>query len=534
MTERLDDRVRALADAVELAEGRIDDEIVGSARAIVAKAGQRLGLGLELTVVALAGPTGAGKSSLFNALAGDEIAEVGRRRPTTGVARAAVWGDGAEALLDWLRVARRHRIDDGADGLVLLDLPDFDSVERDHRVEVDRLVGLVDLVVWVVDPQKYADALWHERYLRELTAYAGVMAVALNQADLLSPDELAACARDLRRLLANEGVAEVPVVVTSARGEHGVRELRELLERRVADRTASTERLAADVDEAVAEFRAVVGGGDSPGVQKRDRRVLVVALADAAGVGTVVRAVETAHRRRGALRAGWPFVRWVKRLRPDPLRRLRLPETPQPSVRTSLPGPTAVQRARVDTAVRTLADNASAGLPAPWPVLVRDAATRAEERVADRLDRAVAAADLRTRPPRWWRLAGALQRLLACAAIVGGLWLLALFALDYLRLDFELFEPEVRGVPLPTALLLGGMLAGIALAFLARLVNGLGARRRARAVERDLDRLVAVVANDLVVEPVEAELGAQRRLADALHRAGSRRVPHRFHSSLTP
>ncbi|HZB22870.1 MAG TPA: GTPase [Gaiellaceae bacterium] len=520
----LDDRVRALADTVELAEERLDEDAVAGARAVVAKAGARLGFGLELTVAALAGPTGAGKSSLFNALAGEELAEVGRRRPTTGTARAAIWGDGADPLLDWLDVSRRHRVPSGGlDDFVLLDLPDFDSVERAHRLEVDRLVALVDVVVWVVDPQKYADAAWHEQYVRELAAYGDVMAVALNQADLLTERELDACVRDLRRLLKEDGVDGVTVVTTSARGDVGVRDLRDLLERRAAARTASAERLAVDVEEAVATLRALVGHGKPAGVQKRDRRLLVAALGDAAGVPTVVRAVDAAHRRRGSLRAGWPFVRWVKRLRPDPLRRLRLPETPQPSTRTSLPGPTAVQRARVDTAVRGVADNASAGLPHPWPALVREAATRNEDRVADRLDRAVASGDLRTRPPRWWSLAAFLQRALALVAVVGAVWLLALFALDYLRLDFDLFAPEVRDVPLPTALLLGGAVAGIVLALVARLINGFGARRRARAVQGELARQVDAVADELVVAPVEAELDAHRRLAEALGRAGSRR-----------
>ena len=169
VTTTLDSRLSALADAAELAAGRLDEEDVATARAAVAKAGARLGLGLEETVVALAGPTGAGKSSLFNELAGAELTAVGRRRPTTAAATGAVWGAGGDALLDWLEIPRRHRLpSDELDGLVLLDLPDFDSVERDHRLEVDRLVELVDLVVWVVDPQKYADAAWHDDYVRPL------------------------------------------------------------------------------------------------------------------------------------------------------------------------------------------------------------------------------------------------------------------------------------------------------------------------------------------------------------------------------
>ena len=140
----LDRRLTALADAVRVAEGRLDPEPVERARRVTDKAGTRLGLGIESTVVALAGPTGAGKSRLFNALSGDELAAVGRRRPTTSEGQAAVWGAGADALLDWLEIGRRHRLDaNGLEGLVLLDLPDFDSVEAAHRLEVDRIVELV-------------------------------------------------------------------------------------------------------------------------------------------------------------------------------------------------------------------------------------------------------------------------------------------------------------------------------------------------------------------------------------------------------
>ena len=213
MTASLDARLAALAEAVELADGRLDASAVTRAREVVERAGKRLGLGVESTVAALAGPTGAGKSSLFNALAGAELASVSRRRPTTAAAAAAVWGDVGDALLDWLEIPRRHRLDDPQlAGLVLLDLPDFDSIERGHRLEVDRLVGLVDVVVWVVDPQKYADGAWHERYLRRLEAYGDVMLVALNQSDLLSPDALNACEADLPRLLRDDGLPGVPVL----------------------------------------------------------------------------------------------------------------------------------------------------------------------------------------------------------------------------------------------------------------------------------------------------------------------------------
>ena len=514
---RLDRRLAALGTAVDLAEGRLDGEPVEAARAVVQRAGKRLGLGLEATVVALAGPTGAGKSSLFNALAEDELAATGRRRPTTSASSAAVWGQVGGDLLDWLEVPRRHHLGNGKlEGLVLLDLPDFDSVEIDHRLEVERVIELVDLLVWVVDPQKYADAALHERYLRQLTEYGKAMVVVINQADVLTPDALEACRRDLRRLLDEDGIADVPVLAVSARAGDGVPGLQKVLAERVARREAAIARLSADVQTAATALRGSCGDGSVGKLPRGDREQLLAALEVAAGVPTVTRAVAQAHRRRGALAAGWPFVRWLRRLRPDPLRRLRLGDRAQPDVRTSLPGPSPVQRSQVASSIRMVAAGIAGELPAPWPGLARSAATAREDELADRLDRAVAAADLHMTRPRWWTLAGLLQKLLAAAVLVGVLWLLALAVLGYLQLGEIVPTPELDGWAVPTLLLLGGTAAGILLALLFRFVNGAGARRRARAATRSLGRRIEEVAEELVVAPLEAELGAYEQFCAEL------------------
>ncbi len=97
-------RIEALQAAVEAARGRLDDEVVDAAQEIVDRAGGRLRLSADHTVVAIAGATGSGKSSTFNALTGLELSAVGVRRPTTSWATACVWGtDGAAGAA---RVAR--------------------------------------------------------------------------------------------------------------------------------------------------------------------------------------------------------------------------------------------------------------------------------------------------------------------------------------------------------------------------------------------------------------------------------------------
>src|SRR4051794_29091547 len=141
-------RVGGLDAAVLQARGRLDDQLVDDGQEVVDRASSRLRLSAEHTVIALAGATGSGKSSTFNALTGIELSSVGVRRPTTSWATACVWGrDGAEELLEWLGIPSRHQvtrdsiIDTGREdrrlnGTVLLDLPDHDSTEVSHHLEV--------------------------------------------------------------------------------------------------------------------------------------------------------------------------------------------------------------------------------------------------------------------------------------------------------------------------------------------------------------------------------------------------------------
>jgi GTPase Era involved in 16S rRNA processing len=526
-------RIDGLDGAAKAARGRLDDGLVDAASDVVDRAAGRLRLSATHTVVGIAGATGSGKSSTFNALTGLELSAVGVRRPTTSWATACVWGrEGADELLEWLGIAPRHQttrdsmLDSGRreqqaelDGVVLLDLPDHDSTEVAHHLEVDRLVALADLLVWVVDPQKYADATLHERYLRPLSRLAGSMLVVLNQSDRLGPDADAARG-DLERLLGTAGLGATPVLAVSARTGSGVPELRRMLEQRVERREAALERLASDVDGATAMLAEAAGEGRPSGLRRGDRDRLIATLGDAAGLPAVEAAALSAHRRRGALATGVPWVAWLGRLRPDPLRRLRLGDTPREEVRTSLPAPTSVQRSQVDAAIRILAGDAARGMPEPWPSLARRAATASEAELADRLDRAIAGAELRVTRPRWWTPVRWLQRALAAVAAAGLLWLAALAALGYLQLHDVVPTPEIAGIPAPTAMLAGGLLAGAIVALLARLANRAGARRRARRARRALDERVAAVADELVLEPLEAELGVPGQLRDALAVAG--------------
>ena len=529
-------RIAALEVATRSARGRLDDALVSDAEEVIERAAGRMRLSADHTVVAIAGATGSGKSSTFNQLTGLELSAVGVRRPTTSWATACVWGsDGAAELLEWLGIPPRHQttrdsmldtqkegLDKEMEGVVLLDLPDHDSTEVAHHLEVDRLVALADLMIWVLDPQKYADAAVHDRYLAPLASHAGVMVVVLNHIDTVPADRRQSMVDDVRRLLEADGLAEVPVFAISARLGDGVAELRAEIVKRVADKKSTRHRLEADLRGAAARLNEECGTGKPRSLARQRAQSLEDALADAAGVPTVVSAIERSTRMRAARATGWPMVSWVSRLRPDPLKRLHLDlgaagKQLSARSRTSVPEATPVQKARVDSEVRDLADDVSAGMSRPWADAVRRASMSHLPQVTDRLDLAIAETDLGvSRLPVWANLVRVLQWVLILTAVAGGVWTVAAIASGGLGSDGI---PDYAGVALPLLLLAGGVGLGIVLAMICRLLVGATARSRAAQADRRLREAVHEVAAELVVAPIEAELDAFRTVRNGLSTA---------------
>jgi GTP-binding protein EngB required for normal cell division len=532
----LGDRIEALGQASASARGRLDDGVVDDADATAARVATRLGLTAEHTVVALAGATGSGKSSTFNALAGVELAPVGVRRPTTSWATACVWGrEGADELLAYLGIAPRHQVmrdslldlgkeDKALQGVVLLDLPDHDSTEVSHHLEVDRLIELTDLMVWVLDPQKYADAAVHDRYLAPLASHKDVVLVVLNHIDEVPENRRQSMLDDVRRLVDADGLVGVPVLPTSARTGEGVDALRDEIARRVRAKKVTRARLEADLRGAASRLQEANGTSGHPELSQDRIAALEDAFADAAGVPTVVGAVESATRIRGRRATGWPVTAWLSRLRPDPLKRLHLDLGKDSSRftgrgRTSVPAATQVQRARVDAEVRAVADEVSAPLARPWAESVRRASVARLPDLGDRLDSALSATDLGVeRVPVWAGFVRVLQWLLLLVATAGLVWSAVLLADPWFGVDRP-STPDVGGFPIPVVLLVGGVVLGLVLALLCRFLVASTARSRARSADRRLRAAISGVAEEMVVRPVRAELAAYDSVRDGLARA---------------
>ncbi|WP_187366827.1 GTPase [Nocardioides dongxiaopingii] len=514
-------RIEGLEQAATAARGRLDDDVVDVASTTSARAAGRLRLSAQHTVVAIAGATGSGKSSTFNALTGLELSSTGVRRPTTSWATACVWGRaGAAELLEWLGIPPRHqtmrdsmldvgKADRDLEGVVLMDLPDHDSTEVSHHLEVDRLVLLADLLVWVLDPQKYADAAIHDRYLAPLRGHAGVMVVVLNHIDTIPADRRQSMVDDVRRLLDLDGLQSVPIYAVSARHDIGIDELRAEIASRVAAKKLTVGRIEADLRSAAEAMDAATGPAAPRELTAARVRELDDAVAEAAGVPVVVDAVERSTRQRARRATTWPVLAPFSRLGSDPAARLELDlgdaAGELSGAARSTPRATTVQRARLDAEVRALADDASDGLGAPWVAAVQGAATSRLPELGDRLDRDLGAADLGLgKLPGWVTAVRVLQWLLLLAAVAGAVWTGVLAVGGTLTDDANL----LAGVPLPVLLLVGGLVLGVLLAVLCRFRAATLARDRAGDADERLRDAVHAAVDELVATPVATELAA--------------------------
>lgn len=428
---QLIDRADRLETALDEAAGRISPELAHRAAGIAAKARERVDAGLGQTVVALAGATGSGKSSMFNALSGLEIAGVGARRPTTSAPSACVWGTDGEETLDWLdipadrRTWRESALDADDEkplrGLILLDLPDYDSVAATHRIEADRLVSMVDLLVWVVDPQKYADRLLHESYLQPMIAQASNMLVVLNQADALSADEQTAVKDELAKLLADRGLETTNIQLASALTGEGIEGIRTELASSVQTRAAAAQRLGSEFDDVACRIRAELGEPGSADLLADDS--LSDSLVDAAGIPALEETLRSDYLRRAYRLTGWVPLTWFAAARPDPLGREHDPQQKDDLVRASAPAPTATQYTQVKSAAREATATATEKLAGAWQDAVAEAERESTENLNETIDAALSGVSIVRGTPGWWIIVCVLQWLFFVATVIGIAWL---------------------------------------------------------------------------------------------------------------
>ena len=285
--------------AIGRATGIVADADIKAATAVADRVRERRGFLGDTLVIALAGGTGSGKSSLLNAIAGREVAEAGVLRPTTEQALAWIPTDpepGLVELLDRLDIDARYE-QDLLPKLAIIDLPDHDSVVLQHHQIVERLLPEVDAVVWVFDPQKYRDPIIHDEYISQLLEYQEQFLFVLNQIDLLGQHDLSELRSDLIRSLEEDGVTS-PRVFDLAAAPPGAEPLniepfRSFLRDQLNAKAVAAGKLLGDIRRGGKQLRVTAGldAGAGVGFEARwpsVRASVVEAITDGLGFDDAV------------------------------------------------------------------------------------------------------------------------------------------------------------------------------------------------------------------------------------------------------
>ncbi|MBA2314789.1 MAG: 50S ribosome-binding GTPase, partial [Chloroflexi bacterium] len=486
---------------------------VGEAEAVRREAGERLGFSGDAAIVALVGGTGVGKSTLLNAIAGADVSTASVRRPTT--ASPVAWVPRAsradfDELLAWLGVEDIRLHDEAGIGPVgILDLPDLDSVAREHRERVEALLPRVDAVIWVTDPEKYRDAVLHDDFLRRWLPRLDRQLVVLNKADRLG-GEAETVRRHLERSLLDDrgpGAAAGLRVVTASAGSEEVDAVRAWLAGVVDAKRVVIGRLAASVRAVLDDLAARAGVDPDSGPRAVLEPQVRRGALDRAG-DEILRLIDLPGAERRAVAATRAAARPAGA---GPLGRItaffyrasgREAKVADPAIhlrrwaeRGSLAPAVDILRSAVDAPVREAPAGIRSALAASADV------PRLTARLRDAVDAAIAARTPMTPPAsRVWPVLGFLQWIATLAIAIAAAWLILLFLI---RPPVDSVELPVLGqIPIPFALLLGGLVAG----FLVARALGFHAGRLGRRWARQLGSEVRAGVERAVGEEAFAAL----------------------------
>lgn len=172
-------------------------------------------------MVVFAGPTGAGKSTLVNSMAGLDLAVAGAVRPTTSRplvlagtpadAERVVAGSKAESVVGGAPILEH---------MTFVDTPDIDSTSTEHRAIAESFVDSADIVVFVVSAGRYADTAPWEVLRRAISRGATVIPVV----NRLGPGA-AAIITDYASRLRDAGIDQPPVRVPEHHLELGAQKV---------------------------------------------------------------------------------------------------------------------------------------------------------------------------------------------------------------------------------------------------------------------------------------------------------------------
>jgi len=160
-------------------------------------------------IVAFMGGTGVGKSSLLNRLAGKAVARAGVERPTSR--EVTLFHHHSVAIkhlpeqLPLAQIKTAEHDNESRKHVVWIDMPDFDSTEQSNKHQVLEWLPHIDVLIYVVSPERYRDEKAWRLLLMEGGKHAWLF--VLNQWDRGQTEQY----EDFKQQLHKAGFAE-PII----------------------------------------------------------------------------------------------------------------------------------------------------------------------------------------------------------------------------------------------------------------------------------------------------------------------------------
>lgn len=207
-------------------------------------------------LVAIIGEFNAGKSTLINALLGEELLPMGIT-PTTEYIELIRHNEKAQRIPEMQEGSLRLWMhpNTGADGVAIVDTPGTGSIFQKHETIAKNFLHRSDLVIFVLSAKRaFADT--ERLYLQLAKNYGKKVILVINQIDLLKPDEQ----REVRRFIESQVKEtldlEPLIFMTSAKqalaspGEGGIDAIRAHLRGVYSQRPPARQKLQAQIETA--------------------------------------------------------------------------------------------------------------------------------------------------------------------------------------------------------------------------------------------------------------------------------------------
>jgi len=142
-------------------------------------------------IVAFLGGTGVGKSTLLNRLAAKDIARTGVVRPTskevTLFHHTNIQLNQLPRHLPIEKIRTASHSEENNQSIIWIDMPDFDSTEAENQKLVLEWLPHIDVLIYVVSPERYRDYKAWQLLLAEGGKHAWIF--VLNQVDRGQPEQ---------------------------------------------------------------------------------------------------------------------------------------------------------------------------------------------------------------------------------------------------------------------------------------------------------------------------------------------------------